>query len=234
MSARTQTSLWCAALSCALALASPTLAQDGPRNGRAPASDDAAADEAAPDPSDPSTPAEIGARLERAYQSCQFEGEGHIRIVTRARSRHIDATGVRPGCHPRLEGILPIPPEGAEVRYELEVVAGRVRFVGMRTQNSPGPPRTYPPMDTGPPRTDDENEALDAQVLACWSRRDPSCVRQLLEQRRPQTDRQFWWLTNALNLTGARDRACAVNAEHGRRFPRSSLRDASFADLCGR
>lgn len=81
--------------------------------------------------------------LETVLAGC-VTGTGHVSVTREHRRTEIHVTGASSAtCHRIDYRFLPEPPPGARVRYELDVVNGIVRLVGMRTENTGGrpPPR---------------------------------------------------------------------------------------------
>ncbi len=177
-----------------------------------------------------------GEEIARALTACAREATGSIGVQLSSTATRSSSSGADGRCVAGVVRTLPLPPDGAEVRLHFTIVDRAVRFDGMRATNQPPPPPRRPPAaPNGPRRTPAENDALDAQVLACWSRRDPPCVRRLLESAGAETDRQFWWLESSLIL--ARDHAafCRVFAEHRDRHPDSEFvpgRESEAAIWC--
>lgn len=80
---------------------------------------------------------EITAVLIGALERCSL-GDAHVTVILEHRRHEIRITGhTATGCRPRLHGLVPEPPPGARMQFELEVLAGRARVVRARTTNAP-------------------------------------------------------------------------------------------------
>lgn len=95
----------------------------------------------------PRTVDEIAAVLIEALERCSL-GDARVTVILEHRRHEIRITGrAATGCRPRLRGLVPEPPPGARMHFELEVLAGRARVVRARTTNAARAPS---PRTTGP------------------------------------------------------------------------------------